>query len=362
MQPPSPGPVWRDSDESLEELRDSFRRPGPRKAPPKEGTPDDRFSSTETILKARQKPDKADFSRSRSPSPLSSILRRKRAQCFAKLSGGTNKRNSKPKPSPAVPGKREGTTSNSATTGVSRRKQRMTGKAVWKDSATAATRKVLFDPARFLELVSDVEAAPSKNSGLASRKRNKHGVSGRAQIGVLEAAPLAPPPPQDNSPETNQHWRHITHPLRAWKKNGQGARGVTSTYREISGLNAVKESPGAYFGLTRSRSSHNNRNSEFLPAALSPPAASFPESIADGTSSPLPRVFTARGTQPPGKNARAGQRRRRQRFSASRYLRYNGFHVGSRTPPRAPAFEPRGGPTSDHRTAPNTEDQVSSHR
>lgn len=251
VPPPSPGPVWRDSEELLGELNTR-------------GTRDLLFQLPEK--QNLRKPAWASSSTSRrSQSPLGTLLRRKRG---------------KPKSSVAVAG---GGSKEINATSASSRKKRPAGEAVWKDSP-AAPRKTLVDPTRLLDLMSGAEAVPRKTI-------RTRAFGGSAVVGGAGAVSPLPPPPNEKSPKTNRDWRRIAHPLRAHRNGDQGPKGRSPTcVKVVRPMTHVAESLPGGAAPIRSRDS----SSGFLSAASVSSAASFWRSIAS-----IPDGTPARARSPP---------------------------------------------------------------
>ena len=308
MPPPSPRPVWRDSDELLKELTG------------------DHFSML-------PKSDSKACRRSRSPSPLGALLRRKRAQ---------HKRTGKAADTAVSPG--GGTEGKTAKARVSSRRRRTAGKAVWKDSPPAP-RRALIDTAKLVDLMSDVEAAPRRKAtatvnNLASRKGLANQAFGDPSTDTLEVGEgshLPPPPHHEKTHGPNRHWRHVTHPLRARRKSEKGWRGRSSTRDSAPRPTSFVQGspPGGRGKPTRSR----HGGSEILSAAPPPPsssAASFWKSTAPASDDSTPAHTTSRP---------------RLLFAGGVFSGNSGIRTRSKkppAPPRAPAFEPRRGSSSDH--------------
>lgn len=293
VPPPSPGPVWRDSEELVRELNTRDTR----------GDYHFQLPKTQKV----RRPARASSSASRrSPSPLGNLLRRTR---------------SKPESSAAVAG--GGKRDTNTTRAPSRRKRTAKGEAVWKDSPAATRMSV--DPTLLLDLMSSAEAAPRKTIG-------NRGFSGSvaAAGGVGAACPL-PPPPNEKSPKTNRDWRRITHPLRARRKDDQGLhlqqRRAPTSEKVLGSMMYFAGSLPSSAALTRSRDSNSIG---FLSAASASSAASFWRTISS-----IPDGTAARSRSPTP-------------FSGGTRL----SSQAPTAPPRAPAFEPRGGP-DHHRTRTN---------
>ncbi len=314
VPPPSPRPVWRDSDELLREF-----------------TGEDLCGVTKAdSQRFQEEPERTPCRSSRSPSPLPALLRRKRTQ---------HKRAGKP-PSEVAPG--GVTEERRAKVRVPSRRRPTAGKAVWKDSPPVP-RRVLIDTTKLVDLISDVGMPPRTTSiaatatSPASRKGLEERAFGCSSVaGEVGAGSQLPPPPNEKAPRTNRHWRHITHPLRVRRKGEQGWRGRSSTRESVPRpfYFSDKSAPGRG-ELTRSRHS----SSGFLSAA---PSSSSTVSFWKSTA-PAPDVST------PARTSRS-----RLLLSSGVFLGNSGVRTGSKkspAPPRAPAFEPRRGSPSDHHRA-----------
>lgn len=329
---PAPEPIWRDSDELSEELG-AFCVRSPCKKSKTTGKCDKPLH--DTTLKARPRPGEVALTRSRSPSPLSALFRRKGTPKIVKPSGG--KRSSKPY------GRERGHANKKNIPG---RNARRVSEAVWKDSV-AVPRKPLIDPTRISELMLGFEAAPRpaciKSGAPMSRDESRIRMPSPPVVGDVNPTSTLPPPPQ----KTNWRWRYATHPLRVRRHHGQELNGHSPMIEDaLMPVAAVVERSG---GPARKQSRTNSREKYIGSTTSSTTAASFWKSITSiPDEPPAPHAGdSARGHPQLPANSRVGRR----------WLRAPDKHRGTvengspavSAPRRAPAFELKAAATGTRR-------------